>query len=356
MGSAILAETILVLSRMRRGRPKYDDVLTPREWEVLDLLRQGKTNEQIAYHLGISVNGAKFHVSEIISKLGVSSRREAAARPVAPRIRQLAPSFLLSFGLLKFAAVAVLFLAAAGFVALAAGVLVNDNRGGSSSAVAPPPSATPVPEGPSPTPTLTTGQRQAAAAAATATAVAVRPTPTPVPVFAPAGEEIPVWVYADAEASDDCFDMVEDMVPASAPQGIAGKAVQCTMPNTARFTLVQQDDGNYHLDSVMQLVLLREDWPPREEPGLYDCTEVRDSFLRPSEAPKAATFVGVCSYVPAYRGQQGREETLVWTSVEDALAPVDLLPDAPCEVATTYLGPQMEQNPEELREVTCLLK
>ena len=128
------------------------------------------------------------------------------------------------------------------------------------------------------------------------------------------------------------------------------------MPNTARFTLVQQDDGNYHLDSVMQLVLLREDWPPREEPGLYDCTEVRDSFLLPSEAPKAATFVGVCSYAPAYRGQQGREETLVWTSVEDALAPVDLLPDAPCEVATTYLGPQMEQNPEELREVTCLLK
>ena len=47
----------------RRGRPPYPDILTPREWEVLDLLRAGLTNEQIAAQLGISLQGAKFHVS-----------------------------------------------------------------------------------------------------------------------------------------------------------------------------------------------------------------------------------------------------------------------------------------------------
>ena len=62
----------------RRGRPPYPDVLTPRQWEVLALLREGLSNEQIALRLGISVDGVKFHVSEILSKLGVTSRNEAA--------------------------------------------------------------------------------------------------------------------------------------------------------------------------------------------------------------------------------------------------------------------------------------
>ena len=43
------------------------------------MLRQGLTNPQIADRLGISIDGAKFHVSEIIGKLGVASRIEAAA-------------------------------------------------------------------------------------------------------------------------------------------------------------------------------------------------------------------------------------------------------------------------------------
>jgi Tol biopolymer transport system component/DNA-binding CsgD family transcriptional regulator len=62
----------------RRGRPRCPDVLTPREWEVLGLLREGFSNEAIAARLGISVDGVKYHVSGILSKLGVSSRKEAA--------------------------------------------------------------------------------------------------------------------------------------------------------------------------------------------------------------------------------------------------------------------------------------
>lgn len=63
----------------RRGRPPHPDILTPREWEVLELLRQSLTNEEIAQRLDISVPGVKYHVSEILSKLHVSSREEAAS-------------------------------------------------------------------------------------------------------------------------------------------------------------------------------------------------------------------------------------------------------------------------------------
>ncbi|MEO8707522.1 MAG: helix-turn-helix transcriptional regulator, partial [Lacisediminihabitans sp.] len=52
---------------------------TPRQREVLGLLARGCTNGQIAEQLGITLDGAKWHVSEIITKLGVDSREEAAA-------------------------------------------------------------------------------------------------------------------------------------------------------------------------------------------------------------------------------------------------------------------------------------
>ena len=63
---------------MTRGRPPYPDVLTPRQWEVLELVREGRSNGEIGRELGISTDGAKFHVSEILTKLGFSTRREAA--------------------------------------------------------------------------------------------------------------------------------------------------------------------------------------------------------------------------------------------------------------------------------------
>ena len=63
----------------RRGRPPHPDVLTPREWEVLALLREHLTDEQIAERLDITIHGAKYHVREILSKLGVASRQDAAA-------------------------------------------------------------------------------------------------------------------------------------------------------------------------------------------------------------------------------------------------------------------------------------
>jgi DNA-binding NarL/FixJ family response regulator len=62
----------------RRGRPPYPDVLTPRQQEVLTLVREGLSNREIADRLEISRDGVKFHVSEILTKIGVTRREEAA--------------------------------------------------------------------------------------------------------------------------------------------------------------------------------------------------------------------------------------------------------------------------------------
>ncbi len=53
--------------------------LTPRDREVLELISQGRTNAEIASALSIRFDTARWHVSEVLSKLGVASREEAAA-------------------------------------------------------------------------------------------------------------------------------------------------------------------------------------------------------------------------------------------------------------------------------------
>jgi DNA-binding NarL/FixJ family response regulator len=58
--------------------------LTPREAEVLGLVAAGKTNREIGEALYVSEKTASVHVSNILRKLGVTSRVDAAA--VAQRI------------------------------------------------------------------------------------------------------------------------------------------------------------------------------------------------------------------------------------------------------------------------------
>ena len=53
--------------------------LTPRELEVLALVAEGRSNRQVAEALFISAKTASVHVSNILAKLGVASRVEAAA-------------------------------------------------------------------------------------------------------------------------------------------------------------------------------------------------------------------------------------------------------------------------------------
>jgi DNA-binding NarL/FixJ family response regulator len=54
------------------------DALTPREREVLVLVAQGGTNRQIGRLLGVTERTARTHVSNILGKLGLASRTQAA--------------------------------------------------------------------------------------------------------------------------------------------------------------------------------------------------------------------------------------------------------------------------------------
>ena len=58
--------------------PESPESLTKRETEVLRLLAQGKANKEIAAALVIGEKTVKTHVSNILSKLGVPSRTQAA--------------------------------------------------------------------------------------------------------------------------------------------------------------------------------------------------------------------------------------------------------------------------------------
>jgi DNA-binding NarL/FixJ family response regulator len=57
--------------------PTYPDGLTAREVEVLRLVAQGMTNEQVAEQLVISPRTVNTHLTAIFSKIGVSSRGAA---------------------------------------------------------------------------------------------------------------------------------------------------------------------------------------------------------------------------------------------------------------------------------------
>jgi DNA-binding CsgD family transcriptional regulator len=75
-----------------RAAPPDPFGLTRREREVLGLVALGRTNRQIAEELFISENTAGVHVSNILGKLGVASRTEAAAIAVRLDMGGAAPA------------------------------------------------------------------------------------------------------------------------------------------------------------------------------------------------------------------------------------------------------------------------
>jgi NarL family two-component system response regulator LiaR len=60
------------------GRREPLDLLTPREREVLELIGRGFPNKLIARELGIAEKTVKTHVGNVLSKLGVADRTQAA--------------------------------------------------------------------------------------------------------------------------------------------------------------------------------------------------------------------------------------------------------------------------------------
>jgi DNA-binding NarL/FixJ family response regulator len=68
-----------VRALLRTATPERDDNLTARELEVLVLIASGKTNRRIAEDLRISEKTVARHVSNIFTKLDLSSRAAATA-------------------------------------------------------------------------------------------------------------------------------------------------------------------------------------------------------------------------------------------------------------------------------------
>ena len=75
-----------MLAQLATGGPALGHDLTKREWEVLALLVDGKTNNEIATQLTISRGTARLHVSNILAKFGVSNRTEAAMLAVQHKL------------------------------------------------------------------------------------------------------------------------------------------------------------------------------------------------------------------------------------------------------------------------------
>ncbi|ARU60259.1 DNA-binding response regulator [Tumebacillus avium] len=68
-----------VLSRMRRpDEAKPHEMLTARELETLRLIAEGKNNQEIADELFIAVKTVKAHITQILAKLEVDDRTQAA--------------------------------------------------------------------------------------------------------------------------------------------------------------------------------------------------------------------------------------------------------------------------------------
>ncbi|WP_342602710.1 response regulator transcription factor [Peribacillus sp. FSL E2-0159] len=79
-GQSVLEPEVTGKMMEKLRRPKVTqlhDQLTNREMEILLLMTQGKTNQEIADELYIALKTAKVHVSNILSKLAVQDRTQA---------------------------------------------------------------------------------------------------------------------------------------------------------------------------------------------------------------------------------------------------------------------------------------
>lgn len=75
-----LLDTIAILSTEPGERAADDDGLSPRELEVLGHVSRGLSNHQIADKLGISAETVKSHIRNIMKKLVVNDRTQAAVK------------------------------------------------------------------------------------------------------------------------------------------------------------------------------------------------------------------------------------------------------------------------------------
>ena len=277
---------------MARVGPELAEELTPREREVLDLLRLGLTNSEIARRLDISADGAKYHVSEIITKLGVRNRYEASAWPQRPPwwLGAVAPIGLFVRELRGSAIAMVLTGAAAVAVAAAIGVLawgIVRTDGGDEPNANVSGGNTPAALSPTSTPNLL-------------------PLETPEP-YTGAAIDCPGGFATPEEAIEACYELPEGHIfigdcdtPTEAPTG-GGLDRPCTVWEDSsgdlrsyqvtgigvdgyqRYTVEQRDDGWVAIQrSICSVQHIIDDRSTRELQGL-DISQV---------------FVDECGYAP----------------------------------------------------------
>ena len=80
---AHLADTLQALLQAKPNTPNRHSetatLLTPRQYEVLELLSQGQANKVMARHLGLSDKTVRRHLQDIYAFLDVNNRTEAVA-------------------------------------------------------------------------------------------------------------------------------------------------------------------------------------------------------------------------------------------------------------------------------------
>jgi Protein of unknown function (DUF4232)/Bacterial regulatory proteins, luxR family len=109
---------------------------------LTERVRVGPTNDEIAARLGITLDGAKYHVSQILAKLSVASREEAAALPDQAPLPWWARALAWSAAA-KVAAVATMLAVVIGLGVMAWAVLATGSGESQSALVATTPTATP---------------------------------------------------------------------------------------------------------------------------------------------------------------------------------------------------------------------
>jgi DNA-binding NarL/FixJ family response regulator len=82
----VMATQLLRSVANRSIESPADNDLTEREVEVLNLVAQGASNPQIAQDLYISINTVKTHIRNILAKLGLENRTQAATYAVQNRL------------------------------------------------------------------------------------------------------------------------------------------------------------------------------------------------------------------------------------------------------------------------------